>query len=404
MSNNRSYLRPVKNVELNEEERADYRDKIRRHRLSAFYRILVVIAIILVLVVVVYMQYEKHVYTAYDIVSTHEFESVEGSAMMRLGENILTYSHDGAHCTNTKGELLWNQTFEMQSILTATCEDVIAFADFNGRQIYVLDSTKKICEITTPMPIRNLAVAGNGRVAVAVADTQITWIYVYGPNGQLEYEVRTTMGQSGYPIAFSLSPNGELLGTAYIYVDAGEVVSRLAFYNFGPVGANLTNYLVNTYNYPDCIIPYVRFVDAETAVIVGEDRLMIYKGSQKPAEQGQSQVSEEILAVYQSEQYVGLMLHSDKLDMQNKMDVYSCETGDKIGSYYFALGYDDIFFTEDYFVAYNNMECVIQTFDGVTKYEGEFLTSTELMLPVGKGKGYKFVLVGKDAINTVQLK
>ena len=36
MSNNRSYLRPVKNVELNEEERADYRDKLRRHRLSAF--------------------------------------------------------------------------------------------------------------------------------------------------------------------------------------------------------------------------------------------------------------------------------------------------------------------------------------------------------------------------------
>lgn len=404
MSKNRSYLRAVKNEEITEKEREDYRDKIRRHRLSALYRVLVILVIILILVIIVYKQYRKHVYTAYDIVSTHAFEHVEGSVMMRLGDNILTYSHDGAHCTNTKGEILWNQTFEMQSILTATCEDVIAFADFNGRQIYVLDSTEKICEITTPMPIRNLAVAGNGRVAVAVADTQITWIYVYGPKGQLEYEVRTTMGQSGYPIAFSLSPNGELLGTAYIYVDAGEVVSRLAFYNFGPVGANLTNYLVNTYNYPDCIIPYVRFVDAETAVIVGEDRLMVYKGSQKPSEKGQSLVSEEILGVYQNERYVGLMLHSDRLDMQNKMDVYSCETGDKIGSYYFDVGYDDIFFTEDYFVAYNSLECVIQTFEGVTKYEGEFLTSTELMLPVGKGKSYKFVLVGKDVINTVQLK
>ncbi|MBQ9142876.1 MAG: hypothetical protein IJX63_13975 [Lachnospiraceae bacterium] len=404
MARDRSYLRAVKSVEEVKEERPDYRDKIRRHKLSSVYRVLLVVIIVLVLVAIVYVQYENHVYTAYDIVSTNEFDSVANSTTIRLGENILTYSHDGAHCTSPKGEPLWNQTFEMQNILTATCEDVVAFADFNGRQIYVLDSAQKISEITTTMPIRSLAVAGNGRVAVAVADTEITWIYIYDPDGKLVYEVRTTMGQSGYPIAFSLSPNGELLGTTYIYVDAGEVTSRLAFYNFGPVGANMTNYLVNTYNYPDCIIPYIRFVKADTAIIVGEDRLMVYKGSQKPAEEAQSFLSEEILAVYQNEQYVGLLLHSDRLDMRNKMEVYSCDTGVKIGSYYFAVDYDDIFFTEDYFVAYNNMECVIQTFDGTTKFDGEFLTSTELMLPVGKGKGYKFVLVGQDAINTIQLK
>lgn len=398
----RGYLRAVKNVE--EEERPDYRDKIRRHRLSSVYRILLVVLIVLVLVAIVYVQYKNHVYTAYDVVSSHDFQSVSDSTTMRLGENILTYSRDGAHCTSPKGEALWNQTFEMQNILVATCEDVVAFADFNGRQIYVLDSTQKICEINTNMPIRSLAVAGNGRVAVAVADTQITWIHIYDPDGELEYEVKTTMGQSGYPLAFSLSLNGELLGLSCIYVDAGEVISRLAFYNFGPVGSNMTNYLVNTYNYPDCIIPYVRFVNADTAIIVGEDRLMVYKGSQKPTEQAQTLISEEILAVYQNEQYVGILLHSDRLDMQNKMDVYSCSTGTKVGTYYFALDYDDIFFTEDYFVAYNSMECVIQTFAGTTKFEGDFLTSTELMIPVGKGKGYKFVLVAQDAIHTVQLK
>lgn len=405
MAGKRSYLKAVKKVEeVREEERQDYRDKIRRHKLSSVYRFFLVIAIVLVLIVIVYVQYKNHIYTSYDVVSTNKFTGVADSQIMRLGENILTYSNDGAHCTSPKGEALWNQTFEMQNILTATCEDVIAFADFNGRQIYVLDSTQKICEITTTMPIRSLAVAGNGRVAVAVADTQITWIYIYNPDGTPAYEVKTTMGQSGYPIAFSLSPNGELLGLTCIYVDAGEVKSRLAFYNFGPVGANMTNYLVNTYNYPDCIIPYIRFVNEDTAIIVGEDRLMVYKGTQKPAEQAQSLISEEILGVYRNEQYVGLLLHSDRLDMQNKMDVYSCETGTRIGTYYFALDYDDIFFTEDYFVAYNSMECVIQTFDGTTKFEGEFLTSTDLMFPVGKGKGYKFVLVTQDAIHTIQLK
>ncbi len=402
MVENRSHLRAVKPVK--EEERPDYKEKLRRHRLSAMYRILLVVAIVLVLVVVVYVQYKNHVYTSYDVISTYEFDDVEDATMIRLGENFVTYSRDGAHCTSPKGEMLWNQTFEMQNILLATCEDVIAFADFNGRKIYVLDSAKKICEITTNMPIRNLAVAGNGRVAVAVADTQITWIHIYDPDGGREYEVKTTMGQSGYPMTFSLSPNGELMALSCIYVDAGEIKSRLTFYNFGPVGSNMTNYLMNTYNYPDCIIPYVCFANADTAIIVGEDRLIVYKGSQKPTENAQHFTNGEILAVYQSEKYVGLLLHSDRLDMRNKMDVYSCDTGKLVGSYYFALDYEDIFFTEDYFVAYNSMECVIQTFDGTTKYEGEFLTSTELMLPVGKGKSYKFVLVTRDAINTVQLK
>lgn len=405
MAEKRSYLKAVKNVNReNEESRPDYRDKIRRHKLSTVYRALLIVAVILVLFAIVYVQYKNHVYTAYDIVDMNEFERVEEAEILRLGDNILSYSRDGAHCTSPKGEMLWNQTFEMQNILTATSEDVVAFADYNGRQIYVLDSTQKICEITTTMPIRNLAVAGNGRVAVAVADTKITWIYIYDPDGSLVYEVKTTMGQSGYPVSFSLSPNGELLGMSYIYVDAGVVTSRVAFYNFGPVGENKTNYLVNTHNYPDCIIPYIRFMNEDTAIVVGEDRLLVYKGNQKPVEQSQYLIDDEIQAVYMNEQYVGLMLRSDRLDMQNKMDVYSCDAEEKFGTYYFGLDYEEILFTEDYFVAYNDMGCIIQTFDGTTKFDGEFYSSTDLMYPVGKGKSYKFVLVARDTINTVQFK
>lgn len=402
MGNNRGHLRAVKNIK--EEEQPGYQEKLRRHRLSALYRVLLVVGIVLVLIAVVYVQYRNHLYTAYDIISSKEYQSVEGAEILRLGEHFVTYSRDGAHCTDAKGETLWNQTFEMQNILIATNGDVIAFADFNGRQIYVLNSRQKICEINTNMPIRSLAVAGNGRVAVAVADTQITWIHIYDPDGGLEYEVKTTMGQSGYPMTFSLSPNGELMVLSCIYLDVGEIKSRLTFYNFGPVGSNMTNYLVNTYNYPDCIIPYAKFANRDTAIIVGEDRLMVYKGDQKPAEKAQYFTNGEILGVYQSEKYVGVLLHSDRLDMRNRMDVYSCETGELVGNYYFSLDYEDIYFTEDYFVVYNTMECMIQTLDGTTKYEGDFLTATNLMIPVGKGKSYKFVLVGEDTINTIQLK
>ena len=401
MAEKRSYLRAVKNEK--EENREDYLEKIRKHRMSAVYRLLLVLLAVLVLIVIVYVQYKNHIYTDYDIVATKDFNNVDNSKVMRLGDNILTYSYDGASCTSPKGEVLWNQTFEMQNILTATCEDVVAIADYNGRQIYVLDSSQKICEISTNMPIRNLAVAGNGRVAVAVADTKVTWIYIYDPDGEMAYEIKTTMGQSGYPMAFSLSPNGELLALTCAYVDAGVVKSHIAFYNFGAVGSNMADYIVSADTYPDTIIPYIKFLNGSLAVAVGEDRIIFYQGSQKPVFLAQYLVDDEIQAVYRNEQYIGVLLQSDRLDMRNKMDVYG-SSGEKLGTYYFNLDYDDILFTEDYFVAYNSMECYIQTLDGVEKFSGEFLTSTDLLFPVGKGMSYKFMQVTGDAINTIQLK
>ncbi len=385
------------------EKRENYKDKIYKHRMSAVYRFLLLVGVVLVLLVVVYMQYKNHVYTSYDTVSMAALDTAESSKYMQLGENVLVYSTDGAHCINTKGEILWNQTFEMQNMIVAANEDTVAIAAHNGHEVYVLDSLNKICEIKTPMPIRGLAVSGTGRVAVALADTKITWIYLYDTDGALLYEVRATMGQSGYPTSMALSPNGELMGVAFSYVDCGLVETRIAFYNFGSVGANVTDYKVNAYTYKDAVVPYFNFLDGETAVAVADDRILIYKGGQKPAEQAQYFIADEIQAVFQNNGYVGVVLRSDVLDMRYKMEVYN-KKAELEGTYYFNLDFDEIVFAEDYFVVYNRKECQIQTYGGTNKFEGSFLGAVDLMYPMGKGKSYKYVLVSKTSIDTIQLK
>lgn len=396
-------LRVANEADSNEQIKEDYKEKIRRHKLSSVYRFLLVVAAVAVLLIIVYIQYRNHVYTSYDTVTTVALEESEKSEMVQLGENVLIYSADGARCVNSKGEVLWNQTFEMQDILIATNEDVVAIADYNGHEIYVHDSTKKICEISTTMPIRSIAVAGTGRVAATLADTKITWIHVFEPDGTLEYESKASMGQSGYPSAMAMSPNGELLGVAYTYVDYGLVETRIAFYNYGSVGSNKSDYKVNAYTYPDTIVPHFEFLNGDTAVAVGDDRLIIYKGNQKPAEQAQHYIEEEIQAVYQNNGYVGIVLRSDVLDMRHKLEVYNTKA-EKEGAYYFNLDYDEVVFTENYFMVYNGENCLIQTYKGLTKFEGGFLNTMDIMYPMGKGTGYKFVMVSKDSIDTIQLK
>ncbi|MDE5951915.1 MAG: hypothetical protein K2H12_10090, partial [Acetatifactor sp.] len=141
--------------EKREKGQADYQHKLRRYRLSHVYRFLLVAAALIALIVLVVLQYKNHIYTSYEVVSSVDVAVINGTVNMPLGDHILTYSNDGAHCTDAKGNVLWNQTYEMQNPIIATCGNVVAIGDYNGREIYVLNEDKILAEFNTTMPIRS---------------------------------------------------------------------------------------------------------------------------------------------------------------------------------------------------------------------------------------------------------
>lgn len=396
MADIRSYL---KEKEKREKGQSDYRSKIRRHRLTFFYRIALAVIVAVAVAALLMVQYKNHVYTDYDIVSTVSREKAAGAKDVRLQNAILTYSKDGAHCTNTKGEIIWNQTYEIQDVQLEVCGNVAAIGNYNGRNIYIADSSALKDEINTAMPLRDLAVAADGTVTAVLADTDVTWIYTYTADGV--YEGMTHMDDSGYPGAVSLSPNGDLLAVAYVYLDSGMLKTNVVFYNFGLVGSNYSDYLVGVFSYPDLLVPTVHFMNDDTAFAVGDSRLMIYKGSQKPTVEKEYLFEEEIQSVFYGDSYLGLVFSSELADKRYRLDIYS-ESAEKIDSYYFDMEYNEIFFEEKNFVIYNETECVIRTYDGVEKFNGTFRKATNLMLPAGGP--YRYALVTDTSIDTIQLK
>lgn len=398
MADIKSYM---KEKEKREQNQASYKDKIRRHKLTALYRILLVVAALAALVALVAVQYKRHIYTDYDTVSSVPREAVSGATDVRLDGSILTYSKDGAHCTDAKGNVAWNQTYEIQDIRLAICGDTAAIASYNGRSIYVQNAEKQLGEITTTMPIRDIAVSSAGTVTAVLADTDVTWINTYNVNGENIYKGQAHMNDSGYPAAISLSPDGELLSVAYVYVDAGVLKTNVVFYNFGPVGANNSDYIVSAYAYTDLLVPCVRFMNNDTAFAVGDSRLMIYSGSQKPVLKAEKLYDREVRSVFNSDRYIGLVFLADEGEKKYCMEVYDVN-GNKVGSYYFDTEYTDIFFGQDNFVIYNETECVIMTLDGIEKFNGNFTKTVRLMLPTGSA--YKYVIVTDTSIDTIQLK
>ena len=398
MAEIRSYM---KEKQKREQNKTDYRTKIRKHRLGTFLRVASVILAVAVLVMLVTVQYRNHIYTSYDVIDSVEQTAIEGTTDIRLGDTILTYSKDGAHCTDARGNILWNQTYEIQDVVIDVCENVAVIAAYNGRDVYVVSSQKVLGNFTTNLPIREAAVSSSGRVAIIMADTNITYINTYTMEGKLEFEGQATMSSSGYPLALSLSPDGELMQISYMYLDAGVQKSKVAFYNLGPVGANHTDYMVSVHEYTNILIPYVEFMNDQTAFAVGDSQIMLYYGGQKPVPLAEFSYEDEVQSVFYNEEYVGLVFYSDSGKALYKMNVYDGH-GTHTGTYYFNIDYTDIVFKGNDFIVYNDSECLIMTMNQEEKYSGTFEKGVRCLLPLRSS--YKYLLVTGSSLDTIQLK
>ena len=398
MADIKSYM---KEKEKRERNQAGYKEKIMRHKLTHVYRILLIALAVIALVILIVVQYKRHVYTSYDVVSTIPRERVSGALDLRLGDAILTYSRDGAHCTDVKGNVTWNQTYEIQNAKLAFSGNTVAIAEYGGRNIYVENTEKQLVTINTTLPIRDVAVSSAGYTTAVLDGSDVAVINTYNAEGSIIYEGEARMNGSGYPAAMALSPGGELLCISYWYLDAGVLRSNVAFYNFGDIGENVNDCMVSVFFYTDTLVPQVQFMNDSTAFAVGDNRLVIYSGRHVPVEAATYMLTEEIQSVFYNDKYVGLVFLSEDSEQMYRMDVYDTST-DKVGSFYFDVEYTDIFFGRDTFVAYNDTECVVMTMDGMEKFNGEFDKPVRLMLPVNNS--YKYLVITDSSIDTIQLK
>ena len=191
-------------------------------------------------------------------ISSVEIKIPSNAEMMPFATHLLTYSKDGISCMDTKGNAVWNQTFGMQNPMVDINQNVVAVGDYNGREIYVMNTDSLLGKITTNRPVRNFCVSAGGVVAAVLDDTDVTLICLYDAKGNELVRFRTTMRESGYPVEVSISPSGELVCVSYLYIDSGHMKTSVAFYNFGAVGQNNTDNYVSGYDYVDTVVPFYK--------------------------------------------------------------------------------------------------------------------------------------------------
>lgn len=381
----------------------DYREKIRSHKLTIFYRVVLGVVLTVTIIVFLIIQWRDKVFTQSVVTGTAPITIVQGAKVENLGGNILLYSKDGASCVDTKGNAVWNRTYEMQAPMISVSGQTVAIGDYNGRSIYVMDKEGERGTINTNLPIRDFCVSASGVVATVLDDTNVIRLNVYNGNENTEKTIvnaTVSMGKSGYPVSISLTPNGKIMAVSYLYVDSGNMKSSVAFYNFGEVGINETDNCVGGYDYLNTVIPFVRFMDNDSAFAVSDDRIAFFSGAEKPTNVALKFLEEQIQSIYYNENYVGLVFHNPSGESIYRLDVYN-SVGNKVGSQFFDIEYTDIIFNKDQIIIYNDLNCQICNMKGVDKFTGEFEKRAALIIPTSSA--YKYVAVTADSIDSIEL-
>lgn len=386
---------------LVEQEVNQLEEEIKKHRLRVVRVIFLVVLLALVLSGILYYIYETKNYTEYQVTESVAREDTAGTRFEEFQGNILKYSNDGAFYIDAKNQLIWNQTYEMQSPIVDICEGYVAIADKKGKTVYIMNTEGPCGEIHTAQPIQQIHVANQGMVAVLMRENATGYIQLYDKEGVFLAEGELHTKNSGYPMDIAVSDDGKKMIVSMQDLNEGTVKTTVAFYNFGSVGQNEIDNIVSSYPYSDTVIPKVEFLTNDIAVAVANNRMIIYEGSQKPTVAQEIEIKQEIRSLFYNEHYIGLVFENENKEQPFHIVIYDVK-GNETCAFDFSMEYDAIeFLNNDDICIRNNLECSIYTLRGKQRFHYNFETDIYKVMHI-RGREYIFLMSG--ATETIKLK
>lgn len=390
----------------------EYDNDRRKFRLRIIAGIVALLAVVIIACVVMYVLDKGKTYSKYEVVEKIKIDPVSDAEFYEFDGGILKISKNGAIYTQSNGQLIWNQSFQMNVPIVDICEDYVAIGAKKGTEIYILDTEGLKGKIETTKQIREVEVASQGTVAVITEKKDSYYINMYAVNGEELVQGEMHIENSGYPLAMSLSSDAIKLAVSLVDVSKGQANTTLNFYNFGSVGQNEIDNLVRSYTYENVVIPKVHYFDDEYVVAIGDNRLLFYQGTQKPELEDEIAVDGQIRSVFYSDKYVGYttMIEEKKETKDKKVNTTLAKkllVYDRKGSETISVNYKNDYtkirmLDNDGVVLTLDSKCLIYNMSGVVKYDGELDDAILALEPSGSGNEY-YVLY-KDRIERIKFK
>ena len=377
-----------------EVDREDMDKKLRAHRRKVAALVIFVLLLLAIAAIVTYIYYENKIYSSYDVISSTPRSDTSASDFTEFQGKLLKCTNDGAVYTDLAGNLIWNQTYEMDRPLVETCGNYVAIYEVNGTQVYILDTVNLQGSIHTPMPIQKISIAAQGTVAILMENEGTSYLQLYDKTGAQLASGELHVQNSGYPLNLALSENGEKLAVSMLDINDGSVKTVIAFYNFGTVGQNSIDKIVSSYTYADMVIPQIRYLAEDTMVAFGNDRVILFTGAQKPTEETSIELKEEVKSIFYDEAHFGLIY--DAVDGKNHRLEYYDISGKQIMDINFDTDYTKVeILANGELCILGENSCEIFNTRGIRKFQYDFQEHLYQILSGRIQTDYVFLLEGE---------
>ena len=384
------------------EELNELKQKIRIHRMKILIIFLVILGIVIGVIGFLYLYFERKQYHDYEVIEKIERNDTQAAEYEDFQGNVLQYTKDGAVYSDLSGNIIWNQTYEMQSPRIATCQNYLAIYEQGGSKIYIMDTSGSRGTINTSIAIQRVSIASEGTVAVLMENDGTGYIHIYEKSGKQLASGELHIENSGYPLDIAISNDAGKLAVTMLDINEGNVKSAVVFYNYGTVGQNEIDNIVGSYSYSDMVIPSIRFVSNNRLLAFGDKEVIIFEGTQKPEVVQEISPQENIRSIYYNDKYFGIAYDDLSSAKKYHTDIYNMK-GKCVLQLEFELDYTDISFLENNLICIRNeKDCLFYTLRGNKRFEYTFDRSIYHIIS-GKGQ-QEFLLILNGETDRIKLK
>ena len=357
------------------------------HNLRWLWISLAALAIVITVSVLVYFGIFGQ-YDVYTVVSSTDLGGRDGSFIEFEGA-LLSYSRDGATLSDYDGNLIWTETYDMQTPVAVVSEGELLIYDKTGNGLVVLTRAGEQGAISTTLPVVRADISDNGIVAVLMQDRDTGYINVYHSDGGLVASGQVHLENTGYPISLAISPDGQRLLVSMICVSEGTVAAQLSFYDFGELGEGQKDNIIASFNYVGGVFPEVGFFADGSAIAFGTKEVIIYSAGKKPETSHRFTTSAEIGSVFRSGKGFGLIQKAG--EDKNTLTVYDSR-GHARFEKTVRLDYNQVrFISNDDILIANGEQAILYNTHGIRRFHHTFSDGFVTLMPSGGLRDYILV-------------
>lgn len=331
------------------------------------------------------------VYTGYTVVTSTDRADSRSASYAQYGDGFLRYSKDGIAYYNSENIAQWNASYELQIPMLDVREDYCAVAGIGSSWIYVFNKEGAVMSVDTTLPIVTISVSARGYVAAVLEDGNTQYIDMYDTTGEKAYRIKTSIEGKGVPTDISISNDGVKLMVAYTTMEAGQVKTSIAFYNFGEVGKNESERLVGGFDqYEGMLVPMVQFVTEDTAIAVSTGKVSIFTISQYPKLIADIIPDSDLHGVFLSGQYIGLVFANHESGFPYVVNVYDTK-GKLILNYAIETDYKQYDFVGNNILMYDDNDVRLVSMSGEERFRYSFDIAIDSLIPVSGDNVYVYI-------------